>query len=449
LCIASWLGLAEATTRGTHAGTRLRDGSAAWIGGMDQPYTFQTWRRMLSLAHVVAPPPVKEDAMPVSRQHPADREGYAPALAAALVLAIGMGYGRFAFTGLYPLMVSEGTLTVHTGTLAASSHYAGYLLGALLVARVRLRDARWLCIASMATSIASMAVLFFFHTAWPIIVVRGLAGLFSAVSMVAASLWLLQYMGHARRAPLLYSGVGIGIVVSAELIALGRYFGMDSAMLWMGLAISCVVLAVAALPGLNRVPAHDSGGGLDATHLQSGRAATLCDAVLLIVIYGLAGYGYIVTATYLPLLIKDALGPVDPIQVWAVFGVGAVPACFLWYACHVRFGTRSSLILNLLVQAVGVALPAVSHTAVSYLASAFLVGGTFVGVVTIVMPAARRLAKAVRFSMPAGLTASYGVGQIIGPLVASEMYASSQSFTGSLLTAAGALVAAAILCLRI
>ena len=39
--------------------------------------------------------------------------------------------------------------------------------------------------------------------------------------------------------------------------------------------------------------------------------------------------GYIITATYLPLLMKSSLGAIDPLQVWAAFGLGAAPSCFL------------------------------------------------------------------------------------------------------------------------
>lgn len=35
------------------------------------------------------------------------------ALAGSIVLMIGMGYGRFAFTGVLPLMLNEGLLTLH------------------------------------------------------------------------------------------------------------------------------------------------------------------------------------------------------------------------------------------------------------------------------------------------------------------------------------------------
>lgn len=377
------------------------------------------------------------------------RYALGPSLAAAAVLAIGMGFGRFAFTGLYPLMVNDGMLTVHSGTLAASANYAGYLIGALLVSGAKPADARWLSIATAIVSVLCMAALTWVHASWGIVAIRGLAGIASAISMIAASLWLLQHMGHAHGAPLLYSGVGAGIVLSAELIAAGHNSGLDSAVIWLVLAVCSLVIIVIAMPALSAQPKPELHFGRAGSDHAAARSGSTLDAVRLIVIYGLAGFGYIITATYLPLLIKGALGSVNPIQVWAVFGLGAVPSCFLWHSLHIRYGTRISLVLNLIVQAIGVVLPALDHSALSYLASALLVGGTFVGTVTIAMPAGRRVAHAVRFNMIAGMTAAYGIGQIVGPLVANALYASSHSFTESLLAATGTLVLAAILSLGV
>ena len=68
---------------------------------------------------------------------------------AALILVIGMGFGRFAFTALYPLMVEEGVLTLQGGSLAASANYAGYLLGALLLMWTRSHRAHLLCVVDV------------------------------------------------------------------------------------------------------------------------------------------------------------------------------------------------------------------------------------------------------------------------------------------------------------
>lgn len=98
------------------------------------------------------------------------------ALAGSIVLMIGMGYGRFAFTGVLPLMLNEGLLTLHQGNLAASANYAGYLVGALLLARVQPGAASRLSIISAGLTIASLALLAWVSSPWTIIALRAVAG---------------------------------------------------------------------------------------------------------------------------------------------------------------------------------------------------------------------------------------------------------------------------------
>jgi hypothetical protein len=366
------------------------------------------------------------------------------ALIAALVMAIGMGFGRFAFTGVYPAMVSDGVLSIHNGTLAATANYAGYLIGALSLARLRAADAHRACLWSVIASVLCMAGLGFTDMPWLIIAIRGLAGVFSALSMVAASLWLLQHRGHPGGAPMLFAGVGVGIVISSELLAAGAALGFHSAGMWGLLAIGAAVMGLVAASGLGASPAIEAASGAQEQSLSPPSLG----AARLIALYGLSGFGYVVTATYLPLLIKSSAGSVDPIQVWAVFGLGAAPSCFFWHALHQKLGSRRALFINLVAQAVGVILPVLIGTAWGYLGSALIVGGTFAGTVTIAMPAARRLAHTMRFNMLAAMTAAYGVGQIVGPLVASALYAGSHSFSSSLMAAGAALGVAALICVK-
>ncbi|MCP8466340.1 YbfB/YjiJ family MFS transporter [Pseudomonas sp. ZM23] len=364
------------------------------------------------------------------------------ALSAALILAVGMGFGRFAFTGLYPLMVRDGLLSVTGGSLAASANYAGYLLGALLLARSHERHAARICILALAGTVAALAAMAIPAPVWFAICVRLLAGIFSAMTLVGAAQWLLQTMGESHGAPLMFSGVGLGILLSAELIAAGNAFGLGSASIWCALALAGLVLALLAGPALRQAPTPQQA--------QSAAAAphdAPIPAGAILLIYGLAGFGYIITATYLPLLMRSGLAAVDPLQVWAVFGLGAVPSCFLWHRLHLRLGSRMALALNLLVQAIGVMLPALGQSALLYLGSAVLVGGSFMGTVTIAMPAARAVAGQVRFNMLAAMTALYGIGQIVGPLAASALRGLTGSFVPALGTAAGALLVGALCCL--
>ncbi|PMS38301.1 putative MFS family arabinose efflux permease [Trinickia symbiotica] len=369
-------------------------------------------------------------------------------IAGALILAVGMGFGRFSFTGMYPLMVKEAAMTVSGGSLAASANYAGYLLGALAVSRIDHRHAVRLCQFATIGTVVCLATLALHPSIALIIGARFIAGAMSALALVAVSVWLFHVVGHHHGAPILYSGVGTGIAISAELIAFGHAGGLWTAALWLLLAAASAILSAIAWPAVARNVRSYSEGDEGA-----GGASSTNDAVIapraLIAIYGLAGLGYIVTATYLPLLVRNALPQVNPVHIWAAFGLAAVPSCFLWHWLHHRWGSRTTLAANLAVQAAGVILPVLDHSAFAFLGSAVLVGGTFVGTVTVVMPAAKRVAHAVKFNLMATLTAAYGLGQIVGPLLSDRLVAHTHSFDQPLVVAAVALfVAAAVSCGR-
>ncbi|EMJ8526340.1 YbfB/YjiJ family MFS transporter, partial [Klebsiella aerogenes] len=80
------------------------------------------------------------------------------AMAGATVLMIGMGYGRFAFTGILPVMLSDQILTLRQGNLAASANYAGYLLGALLLAKAKREQASRMNIVSVILTLICLAL---------------------------------------------------------------------------------------------------------------------------------------------------------------------------------------------------------------------------------------------------------------------------------------------------
>ncbi|MHB5410633.1 YbfB/YjiJ family MFS transporter [Klebsiella pneumoniae] len=331
------------------------------------------------------------------------------ALAGSIVLMIGMGYGRFAFTGVLPLMLNEGLLTLHEGNLAASANYAGYLVGALLLARVQPGAATRLSIISAGLTIASLALLAWVSSPWTIITLRAVAGALSAITLIAGSLWLLEHMGHHHGAPLLYAGVGLGIFISAEGIALGHALSLTSQQIWLLSALCAGLLLALAIRWLLTPPA----ALVRVSHVETSSPASGSDtrraAWRLLMVYGLAGFGYIITATYLPLFLSGSLQSVDPVHLWAL----------------------------------GVILPACSASLLFCVLSALLVGFTFMGTVTIALPKAKSLSHQVSFNMIAAMTALYGVGQIAGPLIAGALYQIAASFNPALYAAALALLIAA------
>lgn len=356
-------------------------------------------------------------------------------LAGMLLLVIGMGFGRFAFTGLYPQMVSDGIFDLHAGAWVASANYAGYLAGALLLTWRHAWRAETLCRAGLFGSLICLLAMALVQGVGGALLLRFLAGVASAISLVGASLWLLRPGHSAQTAPLLYSGVGLGIVLSAQLLVAGHSGGLSSSGQWLLLGVAALLLSLPVWRACARQTQPRQQHSAPAEHSQ-------LPAWRLVSLYGLAGFGYIITATYLPLLLGEH-SALQPLQIWAAFGLGAVFSCFLWHALRQRLGTSPSLILNLGLQGLGVILPALHASTASYLLSALLVGGTFMGTVTIAMAAARSNPR-----LAAGMTASYGLGQILGPLLAAALQARYQSFSPALLAAGATLGLAALLSLR-
>nr|WP_232434427.1 YbfB/YjiJ family MFS transporter [Pseudomonas fuscovaginae] len=58
-----------------------------------------------------------------------------------------------------------------------------------------------------------------------------------------------------------------------------------------------------------------------------------------------------------------------------------------------------------------------------------MVGATFMGTVTIALPASKPVSAAFRMNIMAVMTAAHGIGQILGPLVAGLLYARTHSFS--------------------
>ncbi|GGI20460.1 YbfB/YjiJ family MFS transporter [Oxalicibacterium faecigallinarum] len=363
------------------------------------------------------------------------------ALAAAVILVVGMGIGRFAFTGLYPQMVQDNVMTVSVGSYAASANNAGYLIGAFLAGFFPSVSSLRKCIFAIVATVICTLTLALPVSHEVIIGIRAFAGIASAFAMVSASHWLLHDQANTAGAPLLYSGVGLGIAISAELIAAGSWYGLNSELNWLLVSVAGAAMGICALQIMS-TKSHVSSVQTHITRPGHTQQAAL-SARTLLVIYMLSGFGASITSAYLPLFVRGALGSFNPVHVWTLFGIGAIPSSFLWHLLHERLGTKKALTTNLLVQGIGVGLPAVYPSVMSYGISAILVGGSFMGTVTIVLPAARRVAHTVKFNVLAMMSSGYGVGAIVGPLIADAVFARQQSFTLSLYFAAVALLIAA------
>lgn len=363
-----------------------------------------------------------------------------------LALMLAMGIGRFAYTALLPQMLEEGQLSHSGGALLAGANYVGYLVGALWAAFSRNASPVPRLIGGLVCSVVTTLAMGFDPGFLIWCIVRFAAGIASAVVYVYATGIVLRRL-MAVDAPgwstLHFVGVGSGITVSA-VIAQAMLDGHGHAANgWWGLGAIALVAALCSAAGL--IPAGRSALSVTETAAVQAHAAAPRPLGWLAAAYGLAGFGYIVNMTFMPVMLRSNSGTSGAaLTGWLVVGIAAMPATALWMRLALRRGIYPALIACTLAQAIGVALPVLVPGVTAALTGAALLGGTFMGIAGLAqwlarIPDPQASARRIGF-----LTVFYGVGQIVGPLLVAALDR-GRDFTLPVLLAAGALIVSAAL----
>lgn len=379
------------------------------------------------------------------------RDAWRAALACMVTLAVAMGLGRFAFTPMLPLMLHEGKLDLQAGGVLASLNYLGYFIGAVSCASIRLRPAFMVRSGLLATAalLLGMGLLHGF-TVWGAL--RGAAGVVSAWVFVFASGWGLRRLAETHSPALggvIYTGPGIGIAVTGLLGGVTGRWGSDAA--WIGYGLLALVLialiwrvfddGAAAAPGAGRAP--------EAPQPEAA-ARHRSDARWLVGLYGLAGFGYIITATFLPVIARQALpGSPWPDFFWPLFGLAIVPGALIGARAPMQWDNRLLLAIAYALQAAGVVLSVLWPNIAGFALGSLLLGMPFTAITLFAVREARRLRGNAAAGLIGYATASYGVGQILGPLFAAPLAQRTGSFAVPLLVAAAALALGSLLFLGV
>ena len=168
------------------------------------------------------------------------------------------------------------------------------------------------------------------------------------------------------------------------------------------------------------------------------------------VAYGLFGFGYVVTATFLVAIVRatPAIRELEPV-IWIVVGLAAAPSVWFWSVLGRRIGLATAFGVAALAEAAGVLASVVWPSPIGICLAATLVGGTFMGLTALGLMRGRELAVSDDHRrVMAAMTGAFGVGQIIGPALAGVVSDVTGGFAVPSLAAATALVMAAWLARR-
>lgn len=365
------------------------------------------------------------------------------ALGGLIALAAAMGIGRFVYTPILPRMIEDLGMTKSTAGALASANFAGYLAGALFAATPLLRGARrqWM-LAGLAGSAVTTGAMTFVSSIAAFAALRFAGGVASAFVLVFASALVLDRLSAAGRFDLTavhFAGVGTGIAASAALVSTILAWGGG----WRGSWLASGLVSLLAFAGTACLipdrPEQEETARPPGT--MRGRQLTLFATA-----YGLFGFGYVITATFLVALVRGSqtLRSLEPF-VWIVVGLAAIPSVAFWTALAERTGIARAFALACLTQAAGVAASVLWIVPAGVFCAGLLLGGTIMGLTSLGLIGGRRLATGDPRGTLAVMTAVFGIGQIVGPAFGGALSDATGSFLLPSMAAAAALVAGAFL----
>ena len=396
----------------------------------------------------------------------------AVAIAGLVALAVAMGIGRFAFTPILPMMLRDGVVDLHAASWLASANYLGYLSGAILctlqpriwvqLPRLPVVDAPTMTRTGLAlTMLLTLGMALPTPALWPVL--RFAAGIASALVFVYSSAWCLTQIaarGEAALGGLMFAGPGIGIVASGLLASVMVALQWTASAAWVVFAALALILSAAVWrifpPGVGRAktagePSTAGSGVKPASSVDEGAAMShsRAEVATLAFAYGLAGFGYIVTATFLPVIARAALpGSAWLDLFWPIFGAGVILGALLATRVRVSGDLRLVLAVAYVIQAVGIGIGLFAPTTAGFALGSFLLGLPFTAITYFAMQEVRRL-RPLHLPGTTGLvTATWSLGQTLGPPMVAVLLGRiadvGAAFSLSLVIAAGALLFGAI-----
>ncbi|AJI95447.1 major Facilitator Superfamily protein [Yersinia ruckeri] len=361
------------------------------------------------------------------------------ALSGFLALVVAMGIGRFAFTPQVPLMIAEHQFSLTGVGLVAAFNYLGYLCGAYdaMHASRHVERRLWLGVWGAVTLTLLSAVV---NGPWWHGGVRFAIGWASGWSMVLVAAWTNERLAHYGRPALsaaVFAGPGAGIFISGLLAVIIHSFALSASQAWLVYGALALLLIGSISINLPRA------GELHRPQVVVTPLVLTPALKRLVWSYSLAGFGYILPATFLSQMATSRFPDSLFAQfVWPVFGGAAVIGIGLGILTRHCLSTQTRLALTLWVQALGVLCAEWVPGGSGLILGAVFTGGGFLSVVQLALQHGRELAPNHTRYMAGLLTTGYALGQCVGPILSAISTALTHRLEPALYVAVMALMIA-------
>ena len=330
---------------------------------------------------------------------------------AALTIAVGIG--RFSYTPILPYMISELKLTTTEAGLIASSNYLGYLLGSLIPIFPQFpKNIRSIFIYSIFISIISLFAMGLTNTFEVFILIRFIHGIFSAFVLILGTSLIVSHVqkkGKIFLGTAHFSGVGLGMALSAIVVSYLGFLNFTWDELWFSIGILAIILSFQII---KFTPIQKA----EVKYNLKSKNKTSLGFSLITISYGLYGFGYVAFGTFISTMsrLTPGLEKTEP-YVWFVVGVTGIPSVFFWNWFGSKIGNDIGLFLANLILGLGVLFSVLINNEFGIFISCILFGLSFVPITSMCLLEGQKRFSGSFIVSTAILTFSFSIGQMIGP----------------------------------
>ena len=330
---------------------------------------------------------------------------------AALTIAVGIG--RFSYTPILPYMISELNLTTTEAGLIASSNYLGYLLGSLIPIFPQFpKNIRSIFIYSIFISIISLFAMGLTNTFEVFILIRFIHGVFSAFVLILGTSLIVSHVqkkGKLFLGTAHFSGVGLGMALSAIVVSYLGFLNFTWDELWFSIGILAIMLSFQII---KFTPIQKA----EVKYNLKSKNKTSLGFSLITISYGLYGFGYVAFGTFISTMsrLTPGLEKTEP-YVWFVVGVTGIPSVFFWNWFGSKIGNDIGLFLANLILGLGVLFSVLINNEFGIFISCILFGLSFVPITSMCLLEGQKRFSGSFIVSTAILTFSFSIGQMIGP----------------------------------
>ena len=348
---------------------------------------------------------------------------------AALTIAVGIG--RFSYTPILPYMISELNLTTTEAGLIASSNYLGYLLGSLIPIFPQFpKNIRSIFIYSLFISIISLFAMGLTNTFEVFILIRFIHGIFSAFVLILGTSLIVSHVqkkGKIFLGTAHFSGVGLGMALSAIVVSYLGFLNFTWDELWFSIGILAIMLSFQII---KFTPIQKA----EVKYNLKSKNKTSLGFSLITISYGLYGFGYVAFGTFISTMsrLTPGLEKTEP-YVWFVVGVTGIPSVFFWNWFGSKIGNDIGLFLANLILGLGVLFSVLINNEFGIFISCILFGLSFVPITSMCLLEGQERFSGSFIVSTAILTFSFSIGQMIGPYLSGLLTDYYNSFFFSMI----------------